>query len=169
MQKFILFFVLSLLLVVFGAFLVNSYSLQKEYFGLKKDVVEVEKETDSTANIPQSIYKNYSKADYDEAISENRTIVLFFTSNWCEDCSKQNQINIDTFKEMDTKGILGLTIHILDSETTTETDAIAKKFDVTKENTFVILNQFGAVGVKHVGGFSKGELTANILKVGDIK
>jgi len=169
MQKFILFFILSLLLFVFAAFLLNSYVLQKNYFNSKKEIKVEEITTDIIDNIPLSVYVNYSKKDYDTAILENRPVVLFFTSNWCKECLTQDKINKEVFSTLNVEGILGLNIHILDSETTTETDALAKKFDVTKENTFVFLDKKGAVSEKYVGELTVLQLEEKIMKAGDMK
>lgn len=164
MQRFILFFILSLLLIIFTVFLYNSYILQKNYFKT------VENQTENTVNNnPLSIYKSYSKEDYSNAISNGRVLVLFFTSNWCDLCIKQDMLNKDAFNNIKTEGIFGLSIHILDSETTTETDALAKKFDVTKENTFVFLDKRGAVNSKYVGELTEEQLKMNILKAGESK
>jgi hypothetical protein len=74
-------------------------------------------------------------------------------------------LNLELFSELTTLGVVGLKIHILDSETTTETDALAKKFDVTKEQSFVLLNKLGAVHFKQVGKFEKESLKQKILEI----
>jgi len=61
------------------------------------------------------------------------------------------------------EGVVGLKIHILDSETTTETDAVAKKFDITKEQSFVILDKNGVVFFKHTGLLEEDLLKQKIL------
>lgn len=170
MQRFILFFILSLLLIIFTVFLYNSYILQKNYFNLNTKTKTVENQTENTVNNnPPSIYESYSKEDYSNAISNGRVLVLFFTSNWCDLCIKQDMLNKDVFNNIKTEGVVGLSIHILDSETTTETDALAKKFDVTKENTFVFLDKRGAVSSKYVGELTEEQLKMNILKAGESK
>lgn len=149
----------------FCALFLNAYILQKNYFNSKNDAqVEVVQNEEISNSIP-AIYKNYSKEDYDVALKEKRVVLLFFISNWCNECSKQNNLNIEAFSELKDLGTLGLNIHILDSETTTETDALAKKFGVTKENTFVILDKNGAVSFKFTGELSKDELISKIKEV----
>ncbi len=158
MKNFILFFVLLILFLSFGIFFYNTYKEQENYFNLKS----VEKTTINTS------YLNFSKEKYDTAILENRVLVLFFTSNWCMKCSDQDIINSEVFDGLNKEGVIGLRIHILDSETTTETDALAKKFDIVKENSFVILNKKGAVNFKYVGEMTSERLKDIILKAGDI-
>lgn len=151
MKKFILFFILSILFISFGAFLINAYQLQKNYFDSKKqDIIKEESNVDSDDEISSS-YTEYSKEQYDLAINKNRVLLLYFTSNWCNDCLEQQKTISKVFTGLNKEGVIGLTIHILDSETTVETDALAKKFDVTKENSIVILDKKGSVAFKNTG------------------
>ena len=104
----------------------------------------------------------------ESALNKKRVLVLYFSSNWCQECQDQEKINNQVFDELIKEGVVGLKIHILDSETTTETDALAKKFDIVKENSFVILNKKGAVNFKYVGEMTSERLKDIILKAGDI-
>jgi len=164
MKKIILFFILFVLFISFSAFLYNSYQQQSKYFKFKFGGEPTNQTTLEVKEIP-SKYVNYSKQDYDKAISENRVVVLFFTSNWCLECSDQDFTNQNVFASLNKEGVVGLKIHTLDSETTTETDALAKKFDVVKENSFVILDKTGAVYFKYVGVISKELLNTKIMEV----
>lgn len=165
MKKFILFFVLSLLFVIFAAFFYKVYIEQKEYFSSRRKITSTPTPSSVEEIIIPSKYLDYSKVDYDASISNKRPLVLFFTANWCSLCFDQDSINKSAFESLNKEGVTGLRIHILDSETTTETGALAKKFDVTKENTIVILDKNGAVYFKHVGNLSAELLKAKILEV----
>lgn len=166
MRKFILFFVLLLLFLAFGAFLINAFLLQKDYFKNtnQNDQERVENIVQDIVERP-SIYIDYTKEDYDKALSDKRGVVLFFTSNWYQKCIDQDLINQDVFKELPKEGIVGLKIHILDSETTTETDALSQKFDVSKEQSFVILDKNGVVFFKHSGVLGSEQLKQKIQEV----
>lgn len=168
MKKFILFFVLLILFVSFCAFFYQVYRQQKDYFNLKNKNNSIETEINTGDKEIPSKYINYSKENYDTAILENRILVLFFTSNWCVKCGDQDLINKNVFDGLSKEGVIGLKIHILDSETTTETDALAKKFDIVKENSLVILDKNGAVSFKYVGEITNEILKDKILKAGDI-
>ncbi|MEK7169046.1 MAG: thioredoxin domain-containing protein [Patescibacteria group bacterium] len=166
MKKFVLFFILSLLLISFGAFLLNAFNLQKDYFNSKND----EKQQDESEMVNdmeqiESYYVDYTKEDYEKALAEKRVLVLYFTSNWCEECKAQDLINNEVFNDLTLQGIVGLKIHILDSETTTETDALAKKYDVTKEQSVVIVDTDGVTRFKYVGIITQELLTQKILEV----
>ncbi len=157
MKKVILFIILTILSISFAAFLFSAYQLQKNYFN--KSVAESIQEPADEVHVPKSVYLPYSKIEYDKAIAEKRVVLLYFSSNWCSECQEQNDINSEVLLEMLDDSIVGLNIHILDSETTTETDALAQKFEVTKENSFVILGKDGAVAYKYTG-----MLDSNLLK-----
>jgi thioredoxin-related protein len=157
LKKVILFIILSILSISFAVFLFNAYQLQKNYFN--KSVTESIQEPADEALVPKSVYLPYSKIEYDKAIVEKRVVLLYFSSNWCTECQEQNNINTEVLLEMFDKSIVGLNIHILDSETTIETDALAQKFEVTKENSFVILDKNGGVAYKYTG-----MLDGNLLK-----
>jgi len=169
MRKFILFLILTIILLIFTTFFVKVYIEQKNYFNSKKSLVIIETSTPVVSNEAPSIYKNYSKEDYDMALSEKRITVLFFTSNWCSDCLVQEIVNNETFLSLKTEGLIGLQIHILDSETTIETDALAKKFGVTRESTFIILDKNGAINSKYTGSIAKELLFEKILKAKEIQ
>ncbi len=166
MKKFILFFVLSILSISFAAFFVNAYQLQKEYFDRKNNSQQVEDavQVEEVVGKP-SFYKDYLKEDYETAISNNNVLVLFFTSNWCMECVDQDKLNTEVFNDLLVSGVVGQRIHILDSESTTETAALAKKYDVSKEQSFVILNKVGAVAFKHTGLLSKEIFNQKITEV----
>lgn len=168
MKKLILFFVLFILFISLAAFFYQIYIQQRDYFNLKKQ--EALKETEIITEIREipSKYINYSKEEYDKALLENRITVLFFTSNWCMKCNDQDTINSEVFDSLNKEGVVGLKIHILDSETTTETDALARKFDIIKENSLVILDKKGAVSFKYVGEMTAEILKDIIMKAGDI-
>lgn len=136
----------------------NAYQLQKNYFN-KSTSESAQELVEEVAIVPKSVYLPYSKIEYDKAITEKRVVLLYFSSNWCTECQEQNNTNTAVLLEMLDESIVGLNIHILDSETTTETDALAQKFEVTKENSFVILGKDGAVAYKYAG-----LLDSNLLK-----
>jgi len=166
MKKFILFFVLSLLFISFGAFLLNAFNLQKNYFNSKNNNTDMaENKIDGEEMELESYYIDYAKEDYEKALLDKRILVLYFTSNWCEECKAQDVTNSEVFKELPSEGVVGLKIHVLDSETTTETDALAKKYDVSKEQSMVIIDRDGVTRFKQVGVVTQELLKQKILEV----
>lgn len=165
MKKFILIFILFILTSTFAAFFYKVYLQQKTYHEQNSNLLPINKEVNPEDLTTPSLYLNYTKEYYDSALANNRVLVLFFTSNWCSECNNQEKINKSVIESMTTEGVVGLNIHILDSETTTESDALAKKFDVKKENTFIVLNKSGAVAFRYVGEIDGETLKSKILEV----
>lgn len=164
MKKFTLFFILLLLLSAFFVFFYKVYLTQKNYFAKKVESISPSPVAISSEIEIPSKYLDYSKENYDLAILDKRPVVLFFTSNWCSLCQDQDTVNKTVFEGLTKEGITGFRIHILDSETTTTTDSLAKKFDVTKENSIVILDKNGAVYFKSIGNISLDSLKTKILE-----
>ena len=165
MRKVILAFILSILTFTFLAFLYNAYVLQKNYFTGKNVASPTPTETVVEEVAVPSLYLNYSKEEYDKALTEKRVALLFFTANWCSLCTDQDDVNAEVLARLTKEGVVGLKAHILDSETTVETDALAKKFDITKENSLVILDKNGAVAFKYVGNIENELLKTKIREI----
>jgi len=165
LKKIILIVILSILLVSFGVFIFNAYLLQKNYFKQKEsEQISTEVKNEEVV-VNLSAYTDYTGAEYEKALNDERIILLYFTSNWCSECAKQDKIITEVFNEFSSEGIMGLKIHILDSETTFETDALAQKFDITKEQSFVALDKSGKVAFKHVGTLSGDLLKQKMQEV----
>lgn len=161
MRKFILVFTLIIISIAFIVLFLNfSNQTKKDNNNKGKD------DQVSTEDVSQrpSFYQDYTKSEYDSASSNKRVLVLYFTSNWCDKCLEQDNILNETFSELANENLTGLKIHILDSETTVETDAVAKKFDVFKEQTIVVLDQNGVLSFKQTGLVNKEPLKAEIMK-----
>lgn len=160
---------LSLLFIAFGAFLLNTYELQKNY-SESKNIDSPDPLVNDVLTRPKtSLYSDYSKDNFDKALASDSVLVLYFTSNWCSECTKQDTTNQEVFNEIGDQGLVFLKVHILDSETTSESDALAKKFDIVKENSYVVLDMKGAVAFKSMGSIEKETLKIKILEAGDTK
>lgn len=166
MKKFILFFVLFVILLIFGAFFYNVWLQEKEYYaGKETDTNAIEANTQEDVANP-AVYKDYTKEDYDKAVAEGKFLILFFTANWCEDCREQDTVNLSVLSTgLFSEPIVGLKVHILDSETTTDTDALAKKYGVNKENSLVVIDKKGVLAWKYVGSISENDLKNKILSL----
>lgn len=107
-------------------------------------------------------YKDYSKEEYEKALAEDRVIMLYFTANWCPICREQEPVNMEALEALG-EDALALRIHILDSQETEETKALAEEYGVSYQHTFVFLDPEGGVSSKYTGPLTKEDLTARIL------
>lgn len=169
MKKFILIFILILLTLVFATLFLYSglkdLKTKTDNSNPAATELPIETEQEVTTDLGPSVYENYSVTEYDRALSEGRVLVLFFTANWCPICREQEPKNVNVFNSLDKSGVVALKVHVLDSETTEETDALAKKFDVLNQHTFVFLDKNGAVFYKFTGPMEEDELKEKILEV----
>lgn len=155
MKKGLLIF-LILVLVGGGAFLV-----------LRPRVPGVQKETSpkpvSFQEAPLANYVNFSQGRYEEALAQKMVLALYFTANWCPICREQEPINVSAMRSLEGDSqILAMRIHILDSETTKETEELARKYGVSYQHTFVILDRNGEVSYQYTGPLSESELKEKI-------
>lgn len=164
MNKTILVIVLSILSVIFLAFFLNVWKILIDYRSSVANDTDIEA-TSQVEVFKPSFYTDYTKESLDLSLDQNNIILLFFTANWCMECSSQDSTNQVVFDSLKSLGLSGFRIHILDSETTTETDALAKKFDVAKENSVVILDKNGAVFFKQSGSISQDLLKQKLEEV----
>lgn len=112
-----------------------------------------------------SNYVDYSADDYEKARSEGKVVMLYFTANWCPTCNAQEPINLEAFKEVEGDAdIVIFKTHILDSETTDETEGLADEFEVRLQHTFVIINPSGEVVFTHTGPLVKEDIVKNLLE-----
>lgn len=166
MRKFTLIFVLFVLTISFVAmyffFMVAKNIPQRKIDNQASTEATLEEEMLSGEDLGPSVYEDYTKELYDKALSENRVVVLYFTANWCPICRDQEPVNVQVFDELTTEGVVGLRVHILDSETTDETNALAQKFDVIYQHTFVILDTNGAVDYHYTGPQEKELIISKI-------
>lgn len=166
MKKIILIVILSILTLSFLALILNAYNLQKKYYQSKNEQSSVEEESKTNQQVTKpSVYKDYQKIDLEQALLNKQVVLLYFISNWCSECIQQDTLNKEVVEEMVTDELVGLRIHILDSETTTETDALAKKYNVSKEQSIVILDKKGAIFFKHTGLLEKEVLKQKLTEL----
>lgn len=165
MRKFTLIFVLLILtvsfVVVYLYFANDTKTLIPKTTETQTTSGEVEEYTG--VDLGPSVYEDYTAEAYNKALEENRIVFLYFTANWCPTCREQEPVNKLVFEKLDGVGVVGLRVHILDSETTDETERLAKKFDVTYQHTYVILDSKGAVNYKYTGPLLESEVVGKIV------
>ena len=85
-----------------------------------------------------SKYLEFSKADYDNALSENKKILLYFYASWCPICKKEQPETFAAFNELNDSNIVGFRVSYNDNEDADE-KALAKQFGIAYQHTKVIL------------------------------
>lgn len=109
-------------------------------------------------------YKLYSKTEYEQALKDKKVVMLYFTANWCPICREQEPVNMEVLKSMESDDqIIAFRVHILDDETTKETEDLAKKFEVPYQHTTVIIGPGGKVFYKYTGPLTYDNLKNKLL------
>lgn len=115
-------------------------------------------------DVQSSNYKLYSKDTYEQALKDKKVVMLFFTANWCPICREQEPVNMQVLESLKSDSqIIAFRVHILDNETTKETEELAKKYDVPYQHDFVIIGPSGKVVTTYIGPLSFGDLKAKLL------
>ena len=85
-----------------------------------------------------SKYLEFSKVDYENALSENKKILLYFYASWCPICKKEQPETFAAFDELNDSNIVGFRVSYNDNEDADE-KALAKQFGIAYQHTKVIL------------------------------
>lgn len=118
-----------------------------------KETIDTEKtigQNDTTAKTPDSQgYKIYNKSDFESTTGKKR--VLFFYANWCETCRPADadfKANESSFPE----DLVLFRVNYNDPDTDQEEKDLARKYGITYQHTFVLVDGEGNVIKKWNGG-----------------
>lgn len=159
MNKLILFILAVLLIAGAGYFIFTSQGTKPQQSETTTQQIP------EVANQQTSNYKDYSSEEYQKALRDQKIVLLYFIANWCPICREQEPINIQVMKELEQDSqILAFRVHILDSETTKETEELADGFGVTYQHTYVIIKPGGVVSSTYTGPLTNEEIKNRLQK-----
>jgi len=109
-------------------------------------------------------YRAYNKQEFESALLAGKVVMLYFTANWCPICKEQEPVNKEALTELSSDSeIIAFRVHILDSEETAETKALAEEYGVRYQHTAVLIDSGGGVDQTIVGPISKQSLKEKLL------
>jgi len=164
-NKFILIVLLAVLLVGGGV----SILIIKNQNSTSQESIDTQSESkvpNGAANkeIEGSNYKLFNKIEFEKSLTEGKVIMLYFTANWCPICREQEPINVEAlFELIEEPDIIAFRVHILDSETTKETETLADNYEVRYQHTTVIIDSRGQTLETITGPISKDDLKNKLL------
>ncbi len=82
---------------------------------------------------------DFNKTDYDNALRENRVVMLYFYATWCPLCIAELKETRTFFNELEDKRVVGLRVNFKDGNTDDFEKQLAKEFGVAYQHTKVIL------------------------------
>lgn len=86
-----------------------------------------------------SPYLQFTKADYQKALSENKIILLDFYANWCPICRSESPHLKSGFDGLTTDKVVGFRVNFNDSDTDDDEKMLASEFDIPYQHTKVLL------------------------------
>ena len=81
----------------------------------------------------------YTKADYDKAVSAGKLVVLYFYANWCPICKAEYPHMEKAFMSPLSSNVVGFRVNYKDNETSSEEEDIAREFGVVYQHTKVFV------------------------------
>jgi len=108
-------------------------------------------------------YIDYNKEDYDKALAEGKTVVLYFYASWCPICRVEQSSTFSAFNELQLPNVVGFRVNFKDSDTTDDEIELAKQFGVTYQHTKVIIKN-GERVLKAPDGWDKERYISEITK-----
>ncbi len=84
-------------------------------------------------------YLDFNKADYNKALSENKTILLYFYATWCPICKEEQKKTIGAFNELNKENFIGFRVNYNDGDTDADERELAKQFGISYQHTKIII------------------------------
>ncbi len=82
---------------------------------------------------------DFTKADYDKALSSNNLIVLYFYANWCPICQVEFPVMQSAFNELSSDTVIGFRVNFSDDQTDEFEKALAREHGVAYQHTKVFV------------------------------
>ena len=81
----------------------------------------------------------FNQADYEQALSSNKLIILYFYANWCPLCKEELPYLYGAFNELASDQVIGFRVHYNDNETGEAEEALAREYGVAYQHTKVFI------------------------------
>lgn len=139
----------------------TSNVMEKE---TSKSMMQKESSTGKLLAGTTTEYREFTKAEYDKAQQEGKTILLYFYANWCPLCKTEQKDTFAAFNEISNPDIVGFRVNYKDSDTDADEEALAKEFGISYQHTKVILKD-GERVLKAPDSWDKARYLEELQKV----
>jgi thiol-disulfide isomerase/thioredoxin len=84
-------------------------------------------------------YIDFNKADYDRAVMQEKTILLYFYADWCPSCRAEQAETEAAFDSLERDDVVGFRVSYRDSNVDTYEKDLAREHGITYQHTKVII------------------------------
>ena len=109
-------------------------------------------------------YIDFNKEDYDNALEENKIILLNFYASWCPTCRAEQPVIFSAFNDINRKDVVGFRVHWRDGEDNGDAVSLAEQFGVSYQHTKVLIKN-GQKVLKAPDAWSKQRYFDELAKV----
>lgn len=129
----------------------------------KEEAIETETETTNILAGTTSPFIEFNKADYQEAVSDGKTILLYFYATWCPSCiAELKRATMPAFDEINNENVIAFRVNFSDGSTDADEVSLARDFGVTSQHTKVVLGSDGTVLLKSPETWDKDRYLSEI-------
>ena len=125
---------------------------------------KVENTSDSVLAGSLSQYKVFNQGEYEQALSQNKIIILNFYANWCPICKIEQPEIFAAFNELNNSNVIGFRVNFRDSDTDKSEEDLAREFGITYQHTKIIIRNKEKI-LKAPDSWTKERYVSEINKV----
>ena len=89
--------------------------------------------------VPVVALKDFNTTSYSQDLSDNKTILLYFTSSWCQSCNEEMVDLKSALKDNHNQNFSAYKVNFNDANTSVDEKNLAKEQDVIFQHTKVII------------------------------